>query len=359
MNENKLQAAAVLNDLLSVDNRIWMAPLTRCRADNPEAAVGDLQAEYYAQRAHAGLIVSEATVVNEYGYGYVNVPGIHTQAQVEGWKKVTNAVHNANGKIFCQLWHVGRVSHPDFLGGKTPVSASAINHHGTAHTKDGAKETVTAHALTIEEIQQTVRDFQKAAANALEAGFDGVEIHSSNGYLFHQFFVNSSNQRTDIYGGSIENKTRFLFEVLDAVAEVIPMERVGLRLNPMMDGHVGIVVDEETAATFDSIVERLNDYKLAYLHLTRPGASSDKPYFINDVIGHYRKLYKGFLVANGAYDQASGEAELAANRADAIAYGKLFISNPNLPKAFAEGLPLKEWDVKTFYTTGPVGLTDY
>jgi N-ethylmaleimide reductase len=214
---------------ITLKNRLVMAPMTRSRADNPEHAAGELHAVYYAQRASAGLIISEGTQVSRQAVGYVNTPGIYAEAQVAGWKKVTAAVHAKGGRIFAQLWHVGRMSHPDFHDGALPVAPSAINPQDKSFTPQGFKDTVTPRALELAEIKAIVQDFKNAAANAVKAGFDGIEIHASNGYLFHQFFAACANVRTDEYGGSIENRARFLFEVLDAVQEVIGLNRVGGR----------------------------------------------------------------------------------------------------------------------------------
>lgn len=347
---------------LNLANKVFMAPLTRSRANNPELVPTELHVEYYVQRASAGLLITEGTVVSPEGTGYINVPGIYSDEQVEAWKKVTTAVHENNGKIFMQIWHVGRLSHPHFQqDNQAPVAPSAINPEHQVYTPDGMVKTVTPRALTKEEIKGIVQDFKKAGENAMKAGFDGVEIHSSNGYLIHQFFNNNSNLRTDEYGGSDENKARFFFEVLDAVKEVVPEDRIGVRLNPMMHNIHGMQVDEQTGKTFEYIVNRLNDYKqLAYLHLSRPfNELGEEPYFIHDVIGHYRKIYKGFLVANASYDAETGEQEVEAKRADAIAYGRPYIANPDLVERFANKQALSADDQTTYYTPGAKGYTDY
>lgn len=344
---------------MPIKNRLIMAPLTRSRADNSEAAPTDLHVEYYKQRASAGLIISEGTVVSKQGVGYVNVPGIYSEKQVEAWRKVTEAVHENGGKIFMQIWHVGRISHPDFLDGELPVAPSAINPNISIRTPKGKEESVTPKALTIEEIQGIVEDFKNAGKNAMTAGFDGVEIHSSNGYLFHQFFTNCSNLRTDQYGGNDENKSRFLFEVIDALKTVLPENKIGVRLNPMLDGLSGITLDEQTAKTFDFITNKLNDYNLAYLHVSKPWTPSTSSFALDDVIGHYRHLYKGFYIANNGYDRESAEKELVSGKADAIAFGKLFISNPDLPYRFENDLEEALPDIKTYYTSGPKGYIDY
>jgi N-ethylmaleimide reductase len=354
----KLLESTQIGDL-PVKNRVFMAPLTRSRATNTDHAPVDMHIEYYQQRAGAGLIITEATVVSPEGVGYIHVPGIYSDKQVAAWRKVTDGVHQKGGTIFMQLWHVGRISHPDFHGGKLPVAPSAINPETKSFTQNGLVDTVTPRALETEEVARVVEDFRKAAENAMKAGFDGVEIHSSNGYLFHQFFSDCSNHRTDRYGGSIENKTRFFFEALDAVKTVVAENRIGVRLNPMLHGASGIIVDENTAPTFDYVVNRLNDYDLAYLHVSRPGKILDEPYFIKDVVGHYRGIYRGFLVANNQYEQESGEEEITSGRADAIAYGRLYISNPDLPERFRNGYPLVTADKKTYYSGGEKGYIDY
>lgn len=338
-----------------------MAPMTRSRADNNgKVPTNDLQGLYYEQRASAGLIITEGSQVSKQAVGYINTPGIHTEAQVEGWKKVTKRVHDKGGKIFIQLWHVGRMSHPDFHNGDLPVSASAINPNAKSFTPDGFKDTVTPKAMTIDEIKQTVKDFQKAAANAIEAGFDGVEIHSSNGYLFQQFFNGCSNERTDEYGGSIENRARFFFEVLDAMKEVIPQEKIGARFNPSLHGMSGITVDEETIPTFEYIIKKLNDYNLAYIHLSEPFTDvSEVPFAVTEIAKHFRPLYNGTLMINTDFDQDKGNQVLEAGNADLVAYGKPFISNPDLVERFEKNIELADWDKDTFYTTGTEGYTDY
>ncbi|MFC6996765.1 alkene reductase [Rufibacter roseus] len=346
---------------LNLKNRLVMAPMTRSRAANEEHAATPLVAEYYAQRASAGLIISEGTPVNPQGIGYINVPAIYSDAQVKGWKQVADAVHAKGGKIFAQLWHVGRMSHPDFHNGELPVAPSAINPNDKAFTPEGFKDTVTPRALEVEEIKGIVQDFRKAAANAVAAGFDGVEIHASNGYLFHQFFSLCSNQRTDEYGGSAENRARILFEVFDAVKEEIDLNRVGVRMNPSMHQQFGIVVDEETKPTFEFIVQRLNDYNLAYLHLTEATSKvADLPFAVKEVAKHFRPLYKGTLIINGGFTRESGNKIIEEGNADLVAYGVPFIANPDLVERYAKGAELNQPDPSTFYSnTGEKGYTDY
>jgi N-ethylmaleimide reductase len=252
------------------------------------------------------------------------------------------------------------MSHPDFHHGNLPLSASAINPHSKSFTPQGFKETVTPKEMTLEDIQQTVLDFKNAAKNAIEAGFDGIEIHSSNGYLFHQFFNGTSNVRTDQYGGSIENKSRILFEVIDAIKEVMPENRIGLRLNPSLNGVFGMTMDEETIPTFDYIINKLNEYDLAYLHLSEPFTDvSDIPFAEKEIAKRYRPIYKGTIIINSAFDQEKGNQVIKDGDADAVAFGKPFISNPDLVERFEQDAPLAEWDTATFYTPGEKGYTDY
>ncbi|MEZ4775631.1 MAG: alkene reductase [Bacteroidia bacterium] len=358
MNKSSLFQPASMGST-HIQNRIFMAPLTRSRAANADFAPTELHKTYYSQRAGAGLIITEGTVVSSQGVGYQNVPGIHTDIQTESWKQVTEAVHAKGGKIFMQLWHVGRISHPDLQNGKIPVAPSAINPNIEVYTPAGKRQSVEPLALSQGEIKAIVQDFAKAGANAMKAGFDGVEIHSSNGYLFHQFFSNCSNQRMDNYGGTYENKARILFETIDALSAVVPSDKIGLRLNPMMHGSMGIVVDEHTAPTFEYIIDKLNNYNLAYLHLSRPWTAKSEQYFIEDVIGHFRKIYRGFLIANGNYNPTSAAEEISAGRADAIAFGRPFIANPDLTDRIKNDWPLAVPDPKTFYTPGEKGYTDY
>ncbi len=349
------------NKNIKLDNRVVMSPMTRSRADNKDKAPTDeLHGLYYEQRASAGLIITEGSQVSERAVGYINTPGIHTEAQVEGWKKVTKRVHDKGGKIFIQLWHVGRMSHPDFHNGELPLSASAINPESKSYTPEGFKDTVVPKEMTIEDIKTTVKDFQNAAANAVKAGFDGVEIHSSNGYLFHQFFNGTSNKRTDEYGGSKENRARFFFEVLDAIKEVIPEEKIGARFNPSLNGVFGMTMDEDTIPTFEYIIKKLNDYNLAYVHLSEPFTDvSDIPYAVTEIAKHFRPLYNGTLMINSNFDQEKGNKVIEDGYADLVAYGKPYISNPDLVERFEHNLELAEWDQDTFYTTGEKGYTDY
>jgi N-ethylmaleimide reductase len=357
--EQALLKEYTLGDIL-LRNRVVMAPMTRSRADNPDNAPTDLIAEYYAQRSSAGLIITEGSQISQMAVGYINTPGIYSPVQVEGWKKVTNAVHERGGAIFLQLWHVGRMSHPDFHHGELPLSASALNPNSKSFTPQGFKDTVTPKAMSIEEIKETIADYGQGARNAMAAGMDGVEIHASNGYLLHQFFNRTSNIRTDEYGGSIENRARILFEVIDEVKNYVPENRIGVRLNPSLHGTFGMTMDEETIPTFDYIVKRLNDYKLAYLHLSEPFTDvTNVPGAEPHIARRYSPLYKGTLIINSNFDQEKGNRVIEVGLADLVAYGKLFISNPDLVERFARNAKLAEWDQNTFYTAGFKGYTDY
>lgn len=345
---------------MELKNRVVMAPMTRSRADNPGNVATDLIAEYYAQRASAGLIISEGSQISKRAVGYINTPGIHSDEQTEAWKKVTSAVHAKGGKIFIQLWHVGRMSHPDFHNGALPLSASAINPNSKSYTYQGFKDTVTPKAMTIDEIKETTADYGRAAKNAMTAGFDGVEIHSSNGYLLHQFFSRTSNERKDEYGGSIKNRAKFFFEVLDEVKTHMPENRIGVRLNPSLHGIFGMTLDQESIPTFDYIVKKLNTYNLAYLHLSEPFTDvTDVPGAEPNIAKHYRPLYQGTLMINTAFNRESGNRVITDGLADLVAYGKLFISNPDLVERFKAKTETAAWHEDTFYTTGPKGYTDY
>lgn len=347
---------------LSLPNRIVMAPMTRSRADNTShVPTEDLHVPYYTQRASAGLIITEGSQVSKDAVGYIHTPGIYSKEQVEGWRKVTKAVHDAGGRIFIQLWHVGRMSHPDFHNGKLPLAPSPINPNSKSFTPEGFKDTVTPKEMTLEDIQTTISDFQNAAKNAVEAGFDGVEIHSSNGYLFHQFFNATSNQRKDQYGGSIENRARFFFETLDAMQEVIPQNRIGVRFNPSLHHIFGMTLDEETLPTFDYIIEKLDkEYDLAYIHLSEPfNDVSDVEFAEPHIAKRYRPRYKGTLMISTGFDQESGNKVIADGDADLVSFGKLYISNPDLVGRFEENLATTPWDDSTFYSGGKDGYTTY
>lgn len=340
----------------TLKNRIFMAPLTRCRSIENNVP-NDLMAEYYAQRASAGLIISEATQISPMGIGYPCTPGIHTDEQIQGWKKVTQAVHDKEGKIFLQMWHVGRISHSSYLGGELPVSASAIKPAGEVYTFEGMREYETPRVLSIPEIQEIVKEYGKAAKNAIEAGFDGVEIHSANGYLLDQFLRDGTNVREDAYGGSVENRSRFLFDVITEVVSAVGADRTGLRLSP--SGTFNDMTDSDPQKHFTYVCERLNDFDLAYLHVI-DALEADIRHGANVMaLSLIRDTYKGVLITNGAYDKERGTTTVGNNQADAVAYGTLFIANPDLPERFKADADLNEPDPNTFYTQDEKGYTDY
>ena len=345
---------------LTLKNRVIMAPMTRNRADNKANAPTDLHVEYYKQRCSAGLIITEGSQVSKRAVGYINTPGIHNVAQVEGWRKVTKAVHGEDGKIFIQLWHCGRISHPKFHSGEKPLAPSAVKPNIKVFTPEGEEDTLEPKAMNIPEIKETVQEFKNAAQNAKDAGFDGIELHSSNGYLFHQFFNENANIRTDEYGGSIPNRARLFFEVIEAVSEVWEENRIGVRLNPSLNDAFGIIAGPETIPTFDYIIKKLNAYDLAYLHLSEPFTDvSAIDYLEPNIAKHYRPIYQGTLMINNGFDQEKGNNVIAEGTADLVSFAKLFISNPDLPKRFMENAPLAKWDSTIFYTPGEKGYTDY
>lgn len=336
-------------------NRIVMAPLTRMRA--PDNIPTELMATYYAQRSTAGLIISEATQISPQGVGYPATPGIHNALQVVGWKKITEAVHAQHSHIFLQLWHVGRISHPDFHDGHLPVAPSAITPKGEAVTPHGMKPFVTPRALDTDEIPGIVEDYRQAAINALDAGFDGIEIHSANGYLLDQFLRDGTNQRTDRYGGSLKNRVRFLLEVTEAVASVWGAERVGIRLSP--SGTFNDMTDSDPESIFVYLLRQLNRFGLAYVHIV-DALESDIRHGANVInLEVLRKAYNGVLIVCGGYDQARAEAAVTQGMADAVAFGQLYIANPDLVERFRLNAPLNEPDPGTFYGGNEKGYTDY
>lgn len=335
---------------LQLRNRVIMAPLTRSRANNEGRVPNDLMVEYYAQRASAGLIITEATCVTPMGVGYANTPGIWSNEQVEGWRKVTDAVHAKGGKILLQLWHVGRISHPLFLGGETPVAPSAIKPAGHVSLVRPVTEYVIPRALEISEIPEIVAAYRKGAENAKAAGFDGVEIHGANGYLLDQFLQDSTNKRDDIYGGSIENRARLMLEVTDAVIDVWGAGRVGMHLAPRADAHD--MGDSTKTETFSYVARELGRRGIAFI-CTREHQADDS---ISPLL---KQEFGGVLIANESMSFESGNALLAAGKADAIAFGKLYIANPDLVERFKTGAELNPPDPSSFYAGGAEGYTDY
>ncbi len=355
MSQQELLEPFQLGDL-KLQNRIVMAPMTRNRAGQGNVQ-GAMNATYYRQRSSAGLIITEATQVAPHGQGYPFTPGIHNAEQVEGWKKTTQAVHEEGGKIFLQLWHVGRISHPDFHQGASPIAPSAIKPEGQVYTFEGLKDFEVPRAIETDEIPGLIEDFRKGAALSKEAGFDGVEIHGANGYLIDQFLQDISNHRTDAYGGSIENRTRFLLEVVEAVLEVWPAERVGIRLSP--SGEFNTMGDANSRELFNYVIDKLNDYNLTYIHLIRAGDVTGKPHLEGDVIGYYGPKIKTNLITSAGYDRESGNSELQKGIADLVAYARSFLANPDLPKRFELDAPLNEPNPDTFYAGGEKGYIDY
>ncbi|MEO6444370.1 MAG: alkene reductase [Gemmatimonadaceae bacterium] len=344
---------------LDLPNRIAMAPMTRVRAD-VEGRVSALTAEYYAQRASGGLLITEATQVMLNGKGGTGTPGIHSEDQVTAWREVTDRVHGAGGRIFLQLWHTGRAAHPSFLPeGEEVVSASAIPIDGMVFTPAGRVPYATPRALSIDEIPAYVEAHVTGARNAMAAGFDGVEIHGANGYLIDQFLRDGSNSRTDAYGGSIENRARFLLEITQAIADAIGADRVAVRLSPT--NPFQSMTDSDPAALFSYVAAQLAPMGLAYLHVMEPVAEAAMP----DENGMLRTapllraVFPGPLVLNGGYDAASAAAAISEGRADLIAFGVKYLANPDLPERMRTGAPLNAPDVATFYTGGESGYADY
>ena len=345
---------------IETKNRVIMAPLTRGRSTQPGSVPNDMMTTYYRQRASAGLIISEATGISVEGSGWPAAPGIWSDEQVEGWKAVTQAVHDEGGKIVLQLWHMGRLVHPDFLGGKPPVSASATTAPGHAHTFEGRKDYEPARALERSEIARVIEDYRRAAVNAKIAGFDGVQLHGANGYLVDQFLRDSTNMRDDDYGGSPVNRTRFLREVLTALIDVWGAGRVGVRLSP--NGETQGCDDSDPAAIFGAAARVVEELGLAFVELREPGP--DGTFGRTDVPKQsplIRELYSGKLILNSDFTPEQAVADIEAGRSDASSWGRDFISNPDLPERFRLGLPLSP-NVNvpaSWYLPGPEGYIDY
>jgi N-ethylmaleimide reductase len=338
---------------ISLNNRMVMAPLTRNRAG--EGGVPhDLNVTYYAQRATAGLIITEATPISPQAHGYPALPGIYTDAQVAGWKKVVDAVHAKGGKMVIQIWHVGRISHPSLLNGALPVAPSAIKPAGKAFTYKGLVDYVEPRALDAAELPAIVQDYVHAAKCALAAGFDGVEIHAANGYLLDQFLRDGSNKRTDNYGGSVENRARLLMEVTRAVIAVAGADKTGVRLSPA--NPFNDMADSNPQALFNYVADALNQFNLAYLHVVEGGMGGEVQAFdFNELRKHFNNAY----MANLGYDKTRGNAAIASGHADVIAYGIPFIANPDLVERYKTDAALNEADGSTFYGGDAKGYTDY
>ncbi|MDQ6967943.1 MAG: alkene reductase [Mariprofundaceae bacterium] len=337
---------------LTLNNRILMAPLTRNRA--PEGIPTPLMEKYYRQRASSGLIISEGSQISPQAVGYPATPGIYSDAQAKGWQAVTDAVHDTGGRIYCQLWHCGRVSHPSYHDGALPVAPSAIRPDGQAFTLEGLQDFVMPRALEVAEIKDIVDQYVLAAANAIRGGFDGVEIHAANGYLIDQFLRDGSNQRSDQYGGSIENRTRFLLEVTQAVCEEIGAERVGIRISPV--NAFNDMCDSEPQALFDYVATALSALKPVYLHVVEVSMVGADDSSVN--MQQLRRCFDGCYIANGGYDKARGN-QVLASYADMVAYGVPFLANPDLPARFLVDAELNAPDMDTFYGGDEKGYSDY
>jgi len=337
----------------TLSNRMVMAPLTRNRAPNNIANA--MMAEYYAQRAGAGLIITEGTQISEQAVGYPATPGIYNQQQADGWKLVTDAVHTKGGYIFAQLWHCGRISHPDFHAGDLPVAPSAIAAAGDAFTNEGLQPFVTPRALELSELAGIVEQYRHAAACAMNAGFDGVEIHAANGYLIDQFIRDGSNQRMDQYGGSLDNRSRFLLEVVEAVGSEIGSNKVGVRLSPV--NAFNDISDSNPQATFNHVAAALNGLGLAYLHVVEVDMTGSISADVE--MQQLRDRFDGLYIANGGYDKTRGNQSIATGRADLIAFGISYLANPDLPERFRVDAPLNDADQATFYGGDEHGYSDY
>ncbi|RMN98733.1 N-ethylmaleimide reductase [Pseudomonas syringae pv. apii] len=355
MTDQNLFSAYTLGSL-TLANRVVLAPLTRNRAGTG-LVPSEFAATYYSQRASAGLLITEATQISAQAQGYQDTPGLYTQAQIDGWRRVTEAVHAKGGKIFVQLWHVGRVSHVDLQpGGAAPVAPSAIRAQTNTFVNNGFADVSEPRALELDELPGIVNDFRQAAANAIAAGFDGVEIHGANGYLLDQFIKDGANQRTDAYGGSIENRARLLLEVTAAVVAEIGAERTGIRLSPVSPANG--VSSSEPQAQFDYIVEQLNALDIVYLHVVEgaTGGPRDVAPFDFDAL---RQRFQNTYIANNGYDQNLASSRLAQDKADLIAFGRPFIGNPDLVERLKAGAPLSAFDPTTIYGGGAAGYIDY
>lgn len=344
---------------LQLQNRVVMAPMTRRRAENPQLAADELTARYYRQRASAGVIISEGSQISPYGYGYTHSPGCYTQEHIEGWKKVTHAVHQEGGKIFIQLWHVGPFSHsllqPD---NQAPLAASVIKPEGEVLTSQGRKPYEPSRAMTREDIRRTIKEFGRAAQNAIQAGFDGVEIHGAHAYVIDQFIMDGLNKRTDEFGGTIENRSRFLFLIIEEILKHIPSHKTGLRLSPkpFKPG----MTDSAPEQTYGYIINKLNDYHLAYLHISEMISPEDRlRKSLESIVPYYRKIYNGNIISCGGHSLESALTMLEKDQADLIAFGKPFISNPDLVNRLRHKAPLLLPDKSTFYHGGEKGYVDY
>ena len=355
MKFNALFSKEKLGDI-TLPHRIVMAPLTRSRSSQPGDIPNDMNVEYYKQRSTAALIITEATQISPQGKGYAFTPGIHSKAQIQGWKKITDKVHEHHGRIFMQLWHVGRVSHSSLqLGNAIPVAPSAIAvDEGQAFTYEGMKDFETPRALELNELPDIVEQYRLAAINAKQAGFDGVEIHAANGYLLDQFLKDGTNKREDIYGGSIENRTRLVLDVAKVVTDVWGGSRVGIRISPT--GTFNSMAESKPQILFNHLVEKLNQFNLAYLHVVEDFAGSASDGFDFNVL---RQIFNGAYMANGNYTGESAELSLNNHHSDFVAFGVPFIANPDFPERLRQGADLNQADPNTFYGGDAKGYIDY
>ena len=361
MSNQPLLTPARMGDL-DLPNRVVMAPLTRMRAHPDNHVPTELQAEYYAQRVSAGLIISEATAISPEGFGWADTPGLWTQEQVRGWRRVTDAVHAAGGRMFAQLWHTGAISHPDLREGAVPVSASDVNPLQVSVTKAGRVSTVMPRSLSREEIASTVADFARAARHAMEAGFDGVQILANYLYLIAQFLNAATNKRTDEYGGALANRTRFLFEIVEAVIREVDSRRVGVKISPMHESGP-FAANEETLPITEHAISGLNNYDLSHVLLmgnTTDFSGTPLQRLMGDgMFQHFRPLYRGTLIANVKMDHERGNRLIQEGWADFIAFGRPYIANPDLVERFAGNAPLNDIDWTTVYASGAKGYSDY
>ncbi|RPF19083.1 alkene reductase [Vibrio crassostreae] len=347
---------------IELKNRIVMPPMTRSRATQPGNSANEMMAAYYAQRASAGLIVAEGTQISPLGQGYAWTPGIYSDEQIASWKKVTDAVHEKGGVIFAQLWHVGRVTHPDNIGGEQPISSSAIKAENVKVFIDndtdepGFVDVVEPREMTKEDIKEVVEQYRQAALNAIEAGFDGIELHAANGYLINQFIDSEANNRTDEYGGSTENRLRFLGEVVEAMVEAIGADRVGVRLAPFTS--LNGTVDATPVETYTAAAAYLNLYKIVYLHIAEVDWD-DAPETPKAFKTAVREAFKGVLIYAGKYDSERGEQAVAEGVTDMVGFGRPFVANPDLPARIQNGFPLAPHDPNTLFGGAEKGLTDY
>jgi len=340
---------------MMLPNRVFMAPMTRNRA--PDNIANAMMAEYYRQRASGGLLITEGSQISEQAVGYPATPGIYSDAQVTGWRQVTDAVHEAGGHIYLQLWHCGRVSHSDFHGGEPAVAPSAIRPVGEAFTFEGLKPFETPRELSLSEITDVIEDYRKGAANAIAAGFDGVEIHGANGYLLDQFLRDGSNQRNDAYGGSLENRARLMLEVTKVVCAEVGADRVGIRLSPLQP--FNDMKDSDPETTFSYLVEQLSAFKFAYLHVTAMGSEAPGVAGPAFDLGKLRKLWKGVYITNAGFDRARGNDAIASDEADAVAFGVPFLANPDLVARLKADADFNAPNMDTFYGGDEHGYTDY